>query len=414
MNIELLTADADVPLRPGILMLDDDNFMLGVLSRMLRGMGYHRIATANSAQDALHQLRGGGVVLPDVIICDLNLPGMDGIEFLQRLNGSGFRGSVVLLSGEGVRIMHTVQKLLGGGGLVILGALEKPAGRGALQAVLDCWQPLAPIPAGRQKLDIEPADFPEAMLASQWVLHYQPKVDLRSGAVCGVEALVRWNHPRLGLVGPDHFIGMAEEAGTIDQLTDWVMGAALQQQAAWQSAGLRLQMAVNVSMDNLRRPGFAAHVGQLARHHGVAPQDVVLEITESRLLAPLPAPLESLVRLRLQRFQLSIDDFGTGHSSLAQLRDVPFTELKIDRGFVRGARHNQIIRPMLEGSLGLARKLAMRSVAEGVEAEDDWLLLRELDCDLAQGWFIGRAVPAEQLPGWLREWQLRAPRLTAP
>jgi EAL domain-containing protein (putative c-di-GMP-specific phosphodiesterase class I) len=170
-------------------------------------------------------------------------------------------------------------------------------------------------------------------------------------------------------------------------------------------------MAVNLSMDNLRVPGFAAKVGEQARRGGIAPQDLVLEITESRLMSPLPAPLESLVRLRLQRFQLSIDDFGTGHSSLSQLRDVPFTELKIDRSFVGGARHNQIIRPMLEGSLGLARKLAMRSVAEGVETEDDWRLLCELDCDLAQGWFIGRPMPAEQLPEWLPDWRSRCPRL---
>ena len=118
-------------------------------------------------------------------------------------------------------------------------------------------------------------------------------------------------------------------------------------------------------------------------------------------------------RLRLRRFQLSIDDFGTGHSSLAQLRDVPFTELKVDRSFVRGARHNQITRPMLEGSLGLARKLCMRSVAEGVETEDDWNLLRELDCDLAQGWFIARPMAPMQLMAWLQDWQLRCQRLLA-
>jgi EAL domain-containing protein (putative c-di-GMP-specific phosphodiesterase class I) len=396
--------------QPGILMLDDDSFMLGVLSRMLHGMGYTRLATANHAQTALDQLQNGAVK-PDLIICDLNLPGMDGIEFLQRLSASGFRGSVVLLSGEGLRIMHTVQKLLGRGGLVILGALEKPAGRGPLQAVLDCWQPLVDVPPGRSAPCFTAADIHQAHAQSQWVLHYQPKVDLHTGALCGVEALVRWNHPQLGLVGPDHFIGLAEECGAIDALSAWVLQAAMQQLATWQALGLRLQMAVNLSMDNLRVPGFAARVGEQARRCGVAPQDIVLEITESRLMSPLPAPLESLVRLRLQRFQLSIDDFGTGHSSLAQLRDVPFTELKIDRSFVRGARHNQITRPMLEGSLGMARKLAMRSVAEGVETEDDWLLLRELDCDLAQGWFIGRPMAAGQLPAWLNNWLPRCTRL---
>jgi EAL domain-containing protein (putative c-di-GMP-specific phosphodiesterase class I)/ActR/RegA family two-component response regulator len=404
-------ADLASRLRPSILMLDDDRFMLEMLSPVLENMGYSRVAAASSAQDALHQLLSGAVP-PDLIICDLNLPGMDGIEFLQRLSGSGCRASVVLLSGEGRRILHTVQKLLGGGGLVILGTLQKPVGRDALQAVLDCWRPPALQAPGNSAPDISMADFEQALACSQWVLHYQPKVEMRTGALSGVEALVRWNHPVLGLVGPNHFISLAEEAGAIDALTDWVLATALQQLATWRRGGLRLQMAVNVSMDSLRAPGFAAKVGGQAQHFGVAPQDVVLEITESRLMSPRPAPLENLVRLRLQRFQLSIDDFGTGHSSLVQLRDIPFTELKVDGSFVRAARHNQITRPMLEGSLGLARKLEMRSVAEGVETVDDWQLLRELDCDLAQGWFIGRAMAAEALPAWVPNWLARCPQVS--
>jgi EAL domain-containing protein (putative c-di-GMP-specific phosphodiesterase class I) len=143
----------------------------------------------------------------------------------------------------------------------------------------------------------------------------------------------------------------------------------------------------------------------------VFPADITLEITESRLISADTAPLEALVRLRLQRFGLSIDDFGTGHSSLAQLRDVPFTELKVDRGFVSGARHNQIIRPILEGSIGIAKRMGMRCVAEGVETEDDWHLLREIGCDLAQGYFVGRPMSTQQFPEWLGLWHERRDRL---
>ena len=125
-----------------------------------------------------------------------------------------------------------------------------------------------------------------------------------------------------------------------------------------------------------------------------------------------PAPLENLVRLRMQGLRLSIDDFGTGHSSLAQLRDVPFSELKIDRGFVRGARHNQLIRPILEGSIGIARRLGLQSVAEGVETEDDWHLLRELGCDVAQGYFVGRPMQANRVAQWLQLWRTRYSRLS--
>ncbi|HEX7440867.1 MAG TPA: EAL domain-containing response regulator [Caldimonas sp.] len=400
------------PSQPAILLVDDDSFMLGMQSRMLHGMGYGTVSTAGGAEAALRLLKDEPDSV-DVIVCDLNMPGIDGIEFLQRLSASAFRGSVILLSGEGARIMHTVQKLLGGSRLVILGALEKPAGRAALRALLDCWKPFAAATSVRPSFSFSGAELHGANRERQWVLHYQPKVDLRTGALTGMEALVRWQHPEHGLVYPDSFIGTAEECGAIDLLTDWVLREAIGQLARWHVQGLAIQMAVNVSMDNLRAPDFSRRVGALA-HNVCAPQDLTLEITESRLMSPSPAPLESLVRLRLQRFGLSIDDFGTGHSSLAQLRDVPFTELKVDRGFVHGARHNQIIRPILEGSIGLAKRLGMKSVAEGVETEDDWHLLREIDCDLAQGWFIGRPMAEAQVPQWLELWRARCSRLVEP
>jgi EAL domain-containing protein (putative c-di-GMP-specific phosphodiesterase class I) len=210
-----------------------------------------------------------------------------------------------------------------------------------------------------------------------------------------------------GLVYPDNFIGIAEECGAIESLTAWVFDEALGQLSRWHAQGRRIQMAINVSMENLRTPDFASHVGALVQIAGVVPQDVTLEITESRLMAPLPMPLETMVRLRLQRFRLSIDDFGTGHSSLAQLRDVPFTELKVDRGFVSGARHNHLIRPMLDGSISIAKRLSMQSVAEGVETEDDWHLMRELDCDFAQGYFIGKPMASDRVGDWHDQWSAR-------
>jgi EAL domain-containing protein (putative c-di-GMP-specific phosphodiesterase class I)/ActR/RegA family two-component response regulator len=393
---------------PRILLVDDDPFMLGMQSRMLRDMGFDRLTTAGSAESALPMLADETSPV-DVILCDLNMPGMDGIEFLQILSAAAFRGSVILLSGEGARIMHSVRKLFDGSPMVVLGALEKPASRAAMSALLEAWRPLPAIRLDLAEPAMRAGDMRRAQVECPWVLHFQPKVDLSSGAFVGVEALVRWNHPDLGLLYPDRFIGPAEEFGTIDSLTDWVLQAALAQLARWRRRSLRIHMAVNISMENLRAPGFAARVGELVRATCCAPHDVTLEITESRLMAQSSVPLETLVRLRMQRFGLSIDDFGTGHSSLAQLRDVPFTELKVDRGFVMGARHNQIIRPILEGSIGIAKRLGLQSVAEGVETQDDWRLLREMDCDLAQGWYVGKPMPAELIPAWLERWHSRRP-----
>lgn len=399
--------------QPGLLLVDDDPFMLGMQSRMLRSMGYSMIATADSADAAL-TLLGEVRAAVDVIICDLNMPDVDGLEFLRILGASDFRGNVILLSGEGPRIIHAVRKLLASQRLLILGALEKPAGRAALRALLDRWQSIAPPAAKAAPPTYTAADLRVAQQSEQWVLHYQPKVDLRTGALKGIEALVRWNHPMHGLVYPDQFIGLAEDCGAIGALTDWVLQTALAQLARWHRDGLHIHMAVNLSMENLSAPHFAREVASRVRHSCLSPQDLVLELTESRVMAMSSAPLETLVRLRMQRFGLAIDDFGTGHSSLAQLRDVPFTELKIDRGFVHGARHNQLIRPILEGSIGLAQRLGLQAVAEGVENEDDWALLREIGCDVAQGYFIGRPMPADHLKVWLANWQTKRPRLIGP
>ena len=237
--------------------------------------------------------------------------------------------------------------------------------------------------------------------------YYQPKVAVANGRVVGVEALVRWRHPVDGLVFPDQFIGVAEAHGLIDALTRGVLHETLAQAKVWREAGLALRVAVNVSMDNLHDVEFANFIGEQTANAGVAVQDVVLEVTESRLMGDLRTPLDVLTRLRLKRFGLSIDDFGTGHSSLAQLRDLPFDELKIDRGFVHDAWKNATLGAIFNASLHLARQLGMEVVAEGVEDRDDWDFLRRSGCDLAQGYFIARPMPAADLPTWIDSWKQR-------
>jgi EAL domain-containing protein (putative c-di-GMP-specific phosphodiesterase class I)/FixJ family two-component response regulator len=400
--------------QPGILLVDDHPLMLATQARLLAGMGYRRVGTALSAEAALALMRlDPGAV--DVLVCDLNMPGMDGIEFLQTLDAQGFGGAVILLSGEGARVLQTVQRLLGRGRLVLLGALEKPASREGLRGLLDDWKSRAAAraPAARVQPAFTEEDLRTAHRLGQWVLHYQPKVELGSAALASLEALIRWQHPDQGLVMPDRFIDLAEASGLIDPMTEWALREALAQIARWRSAGLDTRVAVNVSMASLDAPDFANRVSAIVKEAGMQPGDLILEVTESRLGESSTTPLENLVRLRVQRFGLSIDDFGTGHSSLAQLRDIPFTELKVDRGFVRGARTNAVIRPILEGSIEMARRLGMQSVAEGVETEDDWRLLQEVGCHLAQGYFIARPMPPEQVVEWLAAWTLRRQALVA-
>ncbi len=389
-----------------ILALDDEPFMLKLLAHMLANMGFTSVTLCDNGHAALAQIDDVGA-RPNLILLDLNMPGMDGIEFVRHLVERNYSGSLILISGEDERMLQTAEKLVQAHKIQVLGHLHKPVKPEVLSALLEQWTPpaITDLPAAKKIYGAD--EVRVAIDSGQLVNYYQPKVAVASGEVVGAETLVRWHHPVDGLVFPDQFIGVAEAHGLINDLTRTVLTGALAQAKAWQQAGLTLRVAVNISMDNLASLDFVDFVVDLAVKAGVPPQGVVLEVTESRLMQDTRTPLEILTRLRLKRFRLSIDDFGTGHSSLAQLRDIPFDELKIDQGFVHRAWSNETLRAMYDASLALARQLGMEVVAEGVEDRNDWDLLQRTGCDLAQGAFISPPMPAADFPGWLEDWQKR-------
>ncbi|SOD41884.1 EAL domain-containing response regulator [Nitrosovibrio sp. Nv4] len=388
-----------------ILVLDDESFMLKLLNRILTNLGFTSVTLCDNGRAALERVAKADA--PNVILLDLNMPEMDGIEFVRHLVDQHYAGSLILVSGEDERILQTTEKLVRAHKIPILGYLHKPVKPDALSALLEKWAPPSAEAAGSAKKVYVADDLRAAMAKSELVNYYQPKVSVATGEVVGVETLVRWQHPVDGVIFPDQFISVAEASGLINALTQVVFTAAVTQAKVWQQAHLDLRIAVNVSMDNLASLDFLNFVAELAAKVGIAPQNVVLEVTESRLMQDTRAPLEILTRLRLKRFRLSIDDFGTGHSSLAQLRDIPFDELKIDQGFVHRAWKDETLRAMYDASLSLARQLGMEVVAEGVEDRDDWDLLRRTGCDLAQGAFVSRPMLAENLPGWIESWRER-------
>ena len=388
-----------------ILVLDDEPFMRKLLARMLTNQGFTSVTLCESGQAALDRVDGVDT-RPNLILLDLNMPEMDGIEFVRHLVERNYTGSLILISGEDERMLQTVEKLVQAHKITVLGHIHKPVKPEALSALLEKWAPSSLDSPKAQK--VYGADEVRAAINNgELVNYYQPKVTVATGKVAGVETLVRWRHPVHGIVPPDQFIGVAEASGLIDDLTRVVLTSALAQAKAWQEAGLVLRVSVNVAMDSLASLDFLDFVTGLTAKTGVPPQQIVLEVTESQLMGDARIPLEILTRLRLKRFRLSIDDFGTGHSSLAQLRDIPFDELKIDQGFVHRAWTVDTLRAMYDASLALARQLGMEVVAEGVEDRDDWDLLLRTGCDLAQGAFISRPMPAEDLPGWMDVWQER-------
>lgn len=389
-----------------IMLLDDEPFMLKLIKRLLENLGYTAVFPHTNGHLALDAMAGPAGP-PELILLDLNMPEMDGIEFVRHLVERSYVGSLILVSGEDERMLTAALNLVRAHKIKVLGHLHKPVVPQALAALLEQWAPFA-VSRGRDAAAQYSAGALRAAIANgELVNHYQPKVAVADGRLVGVETLVRWQHPANGMVYPDQFIGVAEANGLIDDLTRVVLRAALAQAKVWHDAGLGLQVAVNLSMDNLHAPSFADFIAAQAALAGVAPADMVLEVTESQLMADVRVPLDILTRLRLKRFRLSIDDFGTGHSSLAQLRDIPFDELKIDYGFVHGAHSDATLRAIFESSLTLARQLNIEVVAEGVEDRADWDFLRSQKCDIAQGYFIGRPMPASELPAWIETWQAR-------
>jgi EAL domain-containing protein (putative c-di-GMP-specific phosphodiesterase class I) len=243
----------------------------------------------------------------------------------------------------------------------------------------------------------------EAISGGQLVLHYQPKLAARSGRVAGVEALVRWQHPARGLLYPDAFIDLAESAGLMAELTTTVLDMALGQCRSWADRGRLLGVAVNVSPSNLVDEHFPDLVAELLARHGLPPTALVLEVTESLLMEDRERAVGVLSRLRAAGVEVSIDDYGTGHSSLAYLAALPVTELKLDRSFVAAMSGSTRAASIVTSTLQLAHALDLVLVAEGVEDQATADALAALGCDLVQGYHFSRPVPAEQLWTWLEE-----------
>ena len=246
------------------------------------------------------------------------------------------------------------------------------------------------------------SELREAIQSDQLSLYYQPQIDHRSQRVSGLEALVRWNHPSRGLLAPDQFIPLAEDAGLIAPLTHWVLKTALAQLVALQNKGYDLTMAVNLSARNLHDMELPTSILALLAESGVAPQDLILEITESAVMTNPSNGLTILTQLDRMGVTLAIDDFGTGYSSLAYLKRLPVDELKIDKSFVTDMEENDNDAVIVRSTIDLAHNLGLKVTAEGVETRGAWDLLEILGCDNSQGYFMGKPMPAEKLEAWLQ------------
>lgn len=243
--------------------------------------------------------------------------------------------------------------------------------------------------------------------SDQLFLLYQPKIDLKTGQAIGAEALVRWKHPKLGVLTPDQFIAPAERAGLIKQLTLWVLKEALRESRRWDQAGVEISMAVNLSVRNLQSPQLLDQIKGLLSTWGVAPSRLRLEITESILMADPAHAMKILIQLTSLGIRFSIDDFGTGYSSLGYLQRLPVDEIKIDKSFVMGMTTDKNKTIIVHSVIDLSHNLGLKVVAEGVENKETIDKLVFLSCDAAQGYFISKPIPGTEFTNWLKEAQYK-------
>lgn len=240
----------------------------------------------------------------------------------------------------------------------------------------------------------------EALDSSQLQLHYQPKIDLDSGAIMHAEALMRWHHPTLGAIPPTKFIPRAERSTLINRLTEFAIDEALRQVVLWKKIGFSLKVAVNISAQNLSQPSFVFQVMTLLDKHGLDGSSLELELTENSLMNNVNNAIEVLTKLTKLGIVVSIDDFGTGYSSLQYLQKLPVSIIKIDKSFILNLATDDGSRYIVDAAVNLAHKIDMKVVAEGVEDQQSLNILKEIGCDYAQGFFISHPLPASDFAKW--------------
>lgn len=377
-----------------LLILDDDPEIRPILHRIGEDLGFMVVDTAfvNEFWLAYKALK------PTHIILDLVLPGADGLEIMRELGRQSAKCRITLLSGVDSRLLRTAERLGREFGLDITAAISKPFD------IEDVERAIAVSHASA--IDASAGELADAIESSQIVLHFQPKIAWSpdgESRLDGMEALARWNHPSRGLIFPDSFIVLAEGNGLIVPLTHRVIDLAIHQLTKLQADFPTITMAVNLSAALLDDPLLPDLIAGKLDAAGIERNRLVLEITESIAANEMSGAIDAMARLRLKDFTLSIDDFGTGHSSLLRLLQMPFNELKIDKHFVLESVKNEDARLIVRTVIDLARSLGIRACAEGVETEECLRVLRSLGCNCAQGYLFSKPVPAAELSGVLTQ-----------
>jgi EAL domain-containing protein (putative c-di-GMP-specific phosphodiesterase class I)/CheY-like chemotaxis protein len=386
-----------------ILVVDDEADVGEFVCAAAQAMGFDCVATTDSTTFL-------ELLTPDtsLILLDLVMPELDGVELLRHLSEQKCKAGIILMSGSAKRIIEAAGQLAQALGLTIVGHLQKPFRLAELEKVL-ARHADAEVPAiARQdfRIVIRKEELRRAIARDEFVLHYQPQIDIATGHMIGVEALVRWQHPERGLVFPDSFIGRMEKLGLIDELGWIVANRGLSEVGQFTNgSGKPPMLSLNESVYSLHDLKFPDILVSLAEKHGITPSNITIEITESGLIKELSNTLDILTRLRMKQVKLSIDDFGTGYAMMQQLKVIPATELKIDRTFILDMHNNERDRVIVQKTIEMGHELGMHVIAEGVETQDQLDFLNLKGCDSAQGYLFSRPLPAGEMVTWLKTYR---------
>ena len=376
-----------------LLVIDDDPDMCALVAHAATAAGLEATASTD-----FEQFKAGLTPDTDVVVIDLMMPKVDGIEVIRYLSDRGHRAEVVLISGFDKKVLNVASQLASTLGLDVRASLQKPLNVGQLRDVL------AKRGDGRRQARAAAADssdgrdvdsLRQALARNELLVHYQPQFRVKDRALAGYEALVRWQHPSLGLLPAAAFVQAFEASGLIEEMTWVVLRRVLADRRKRSGEAARVPVSVNMSALLLRDLALPEKLHAVIAELGGQPQDIQLEITESGLLRELHTALDILARIRLKQIQLSIDDFGTGYAMMHQLRRIPARELKLDMAFVQSMLTDESADIILKKTLELAHDLDMSVVAEGVESAEQLARLAQYGCDVAQGYLLGRPAPLD-------------------
>jgi EAL domain-containing protein (putative c-di-GMP-specific phosphodiesterase class I)/CheY-like chemotaxis protein len=376
------------------------------LVELLGTLGASQVTEVPDGHTALRCFQDSFTPTVNVAIIDLALPGMDGLELIRQLAAMNCRARLIVVGSQPSNLMFSVETMAQAYGFELLGAISKPVSAARLQALLDNYLPPRLASSEAKGPSFTFSDVGIGMQAGQFEPFFQPKIELETGQVKGLEAFARWRHPEHGMLGPGSFIDALEQNNRIDFL-DWSMiEKSVKACRRFHDQGVPISISINLAPETLAHPAFMQQISACVGRHRVMPDYITFEMPESSVLTTDPSFLERLVRLRMAGYGLAIDDYGTGRSNLQLLARIPFSELKIDRSFVDGASKKRALGTVLSSCLGLARSLDRMSVAVGVETKQDWDFLQGLGCTYAQGYHIASPMEADAFPGWLEDWRL--------